>query len=96
MFRPGQNRRLALCAIAMLIVLLMLPNLIWLGYSHSLSTWIEALVLPATLLTVVFALLGRWPWVACLLLAPFALLAPLEAFYVATYQTHPRRRSSRH
>ncbi|HET7560907.1 MAG TPA: phosphoethanolamine transferase [Rhodanobacteraceae bacterium] len=71
----------------MLIVLLMLPNLIWLGYSHSLSTWIEALVLPATLLTVVFALLGRWPWVACLLLAPFALLAPLEAFYVATYQT---------
>jgi glucan phosphoethanolaminetransferase (alkaline phosphatase superfamily) len=82
-----QSRALALCAIALLIALLMLPNLVWLVYSHTLTTWIEALLLPAVLLIILFALLGRWPWIACLLLAPFALLAPLETFYVATYQT---------
>lgn len=80
-------RKPALAAIALLIALLMLPNLVWLVYSHALTTWIEALILPAALLTVVFAFLGRWPWLTCLLLAPFALLAPLETFYIATYQT---------
>jgi glucan phosphoethanolaminetransferase (alkaline phosphatase superfamily) len=73
--------------IALLIALLMLPNLIWLGYSHAITTWVDALILPLVLLVSLFAMLGRWPWLACLLLAPFALLAPLEAFYVATYET---------
>lgn len=82
---PSLARKLALTAIALLIVLLMLPNLIWLAYSHVPTTWIAALVLPLALLVALFALLGRWPWLACLLLAPFALLAPLEVFYVATY-----------
>lgn len=81
------HRRVALCAIGLLIALLMLPNLIWLDYSQALATWVQALVLPIVLLALLFAFLGRWPWLACLLLAPFALLAPLEAFYVATYQT---------
>lgn len=80
-------RRIAIGAIALLIALLMLPNLIWLAYSHALTTWVDALILPAALLIVLFALLGRVPWLACLLLAPFALLAPIEAFYVATYET---------
>ena len=53
-------RKPALAAIALLIALLMLPNLIWLVHSHGLITWIAALVLPATLLVVLFALLGRW------------------------------------
>jgi glucan phosphoethanolaminetransferase (alkaline phosphatase superfamily) len=81
-----QSRALALCAIALLIALLMLPNLVWLVYSHTLTTWIEALLLPAVLLTILFAFLGRWLWLACLLLAPFALLAPLEIFYVSYYR----------
>lgn len=80
-------RKLAWTALALLVALLMLPNLIWLAYSQSLSTWVAALIVPATLLITLFALLGRWPWIACLLLAPFALLAPLETFYVATYHT---------
>jgi len=79
-------RKVALGAITLLIALLMLPNLIWLAYSHTLTTWIAALVLPAALLTTLFALTRRRLWLACLLLAPFALLAPLECFYVATYQ----------
>lgn len=79
-------RRLAPVTVALLIALLMLPNLIWLAYSHVLTTWVDALVLPAALLIALFALLGRVPWLACLLLAPFAMLAPLEAFYIATYQ----------
>lgn len=87
MAKPFQSRTLALCANLLLVALLMLPNLVWLVYSHALTTWIEALILPAVLLTVLFAFLGRWPWLACLLLAPFALLAPLETFYIATYQT---------
>lgn len=80
-------RKLALAAIALLIALLMLPNMIWLAYSHSFTTLVAALVLPPALLIALFALLGRWLWLASLLLAPFALLAPLEAFYVAMYHT---------
>lgn len=80
------GRKLALVAIVLLVALVMLPNLIWLGYSRALTTWIAALVLPAALLVTLFALMARWLWLACLLLAPFALLAPLEAFYIATYQ----------
>jgi len=76
-------RKFALLALALLIALLMLPNLIWLAYSHALTTWIAALVLPMALLAALFALLGRWPWLACLLLAPFALLAPIETYFVA-------------
>ncbi|HET7663248.1 MAG TPA: sulfatase-like hydrolase/transferase [Rhodanobacteraceae bacterium] len=70
-----------------MIALVMLPNLIWLGYSRTGATWIAALILPIALLTVLFALLGRRPWLACLVLAPFALLAPLECFYIARYHT---------
>ena len=80
-------RPLAFGAITVLIVLLMLPNLLWLRDSHTLSTWLAALVLPTALLVALFALLGRSPWLACLLLTPFAMLTPLECFYVATYQT---------
>jgi len=82
------RQRLALVAIALLIALLMLPNAAWLVHDPSWPTWTAALVLPLAMLAVVFALLGRWPWLACLLLAPFALLAPLETYYIAQYH-HP-------
>lgn len=81
------SRKLASGATALLIALLMLPNFIWLGYSHAPTTWIEAMVLPPVLLAALFALLGRWLWLSCLLLAPFALLSPLETFYIWTYHT---------
>ena len=80
--------RVALCAIALLVVLLMLPNLLWLAFAHGIANWVPALVLPLTLLALWFALLGDVPWLACLLLAPFAALAPLESFYIARYH-HP-------
>lgn len=85
---PIRVRRFALVAIALLVVLVMLPNFAWLVHDHTGRTWVAALVLPLGLLAVLFTLLGRWPWLACLLLAPFALLAPLEAFYVTQYH-HP-------
>ena len=87
--RPASPRvrGLALAAITVLVAMLMLPNFLWLAHSHAITTWISALVMPVVLLSTLFALLGRWPWLACLALAPFALLAPLEAFYVATYDT---------
>lgn len=85
-----RTRRLALGAILLLFALLMLPNIIWLvcaphAYVH--IPWIPGLVLPTAILVTVFTLFGRRLWLACLLLAPFALLAPLETFYIATYQT---------
>ncbi len=82
------TRGLALAAIALLLLLLMLPNLAWLRHDATAPAWIAALVLPLALLAVFFALLGRRPWLACLLLAPFALLAPLEVFYISEYH-HP-------
>jgi glucan phosphoethanolaminetransferase (alkaline phosphatase superfamily) len=77
----------AAASVVLLLALLMTPNIIWLMYSHGWLTWVTALLLPAALLTTLFALCGRRPWLACLLLTPFALLAPLECFYIATYQT---------
>jgi glucan phosphoethanolaminetransferase (alkaline phosphatase superfamily) len=81
------NRR-AWAAVSALIALLMLPNLIWLYVGQGLATWISGLVIPALLLTFLFALLGKRIWLACLLLAPFAMVAPIEAAYIATY-LHP-------
>src|SRR5579875_2675338 len=75
---PARARRPALGT----IVLLMLPNLLWLARPHDIVTWVQALVLPSCMLITLFALLGRRPWLACLLLAPF------EIYYVAQYH-HP-------
>jgi glucan phosphoethanolaminetransferase (alkaline phosphatase superfamily) len=72
----------------LLIALVMLPNLAWLAHDPGWPTWSAALVLPLALLVVLFGLLGPWIWLVCLLLAPFALLAPLETYYVAQYH-HP-------
>lgn len=83
-----RHPRHATAAIVLLIALLMLPNVMWLIHDHAAAVWMPALVLPSALLAVLFAVLGRWPWLACLLLAPFALLAPLETFYIAQYH-HP-------
>jgi glucan phosphoethanolaminetransferase (alkaline phosphatase superfamily) len=74
-------------AVSALIALLMLPNLIWLCVGQGLA-WVSGLIIPTLLLTFVFALFGKKIWLACLLLAPFAALAPAEAFYIATYK-HP-------
>ena len=93
MMRPGSKRHsnpgfLAPGAITVLIVLVMLPNLAWLAHAPDWPTWSAALVVPLALLAIFFALLGRWLWLGCLLLAPFALLAPLETYYVTQYH-HP-------
>ncbi|MGH8190129.1 MAG: sulfatase-like hydrolase/transferase [Rhodanobacteraceae bacterium] len=82
------RRWLALVTIALLVALLMLPNLVWLAYDTAPGIWVAALVLPLAMLAIWFALLGRVPWLACLVLAPFALLAPLEVYYIAQYH-HP-------
>ncbi|HJP98674.1 MAG TPA: phosphoethanolamine transferase [Rhodanobacteraceae bacterium] len=82
------RRSYAIASTALLIALLMLPNLVWLAHDTRSSIWVAALVLPLGILAVWFSVLGRVPWLACLLLAPFALLAPLEVFYVAQYH-HP-------
>ena len=77
----------AIGMIILLIVLLMIPNVEWLVLVPLPKVWVQALILPLALLAVFFALLARWTWLACLLLAPFALLAPLEVFYILTYHS---------
>lgn len=83
-----RSRALARIALAVLLLLLMAPNLIWLGYAHDAMVWLSAIVFPAILLALLFALCGARAWLVCLLLAPLALLTPLEAFHVALYR-HP-------
>jgi glucan phosphoethanolaminetransferase (alkaline phosphatase superfamily) len=46
------------------------------------------LAYPGALLALLLALCGRWLWLPCLLLAPFAALAPVETYYIARY-AHP-------
>lgn len=78
-------RTRAACAVITLVALIMLPNLVWLWVGHGIDVWISALVIPGLLLVVLFALCGKQPWLACLLLAPFAALASMEALYIGTY-----------
>ncbi len=80
-----RTRNLTVGAIIALIALLMLPNLLWLWAGTSTTLWRDALMIPSILLLALFALFGNRQWIACLLLAPFAMLAPLEAFYIGTY-----------
>ena len=78
-------RKRALLAISALVLLLMLPNLVLIVAQHDIYAWVDGLVVPAALLLLFFALFGDCIWVGCLLLVPFALLAPLETMYIHTY-----------
>jgi glucan phosphoethanolaminetransferase (alkaline phosphatase superfamily) len=79
------NKLPAQIVVAVLLALLMLPNFIWLVTSVAAPRWDEGLVFPILLLLFLFSIFGTRIWLACLLLAPFATLAPLECFYIATY-----------
>lgn len=84
---PRFKRLYAAAALSMLVALIMLPNLLWALAAGSVTAAVAGLAVPAILLASLFALGGR-AWLCCLLLVPFALLAPLETFYVARYH-HP-------
>ena len=84
------TRRLALASIAVLVVLLMVPDVaLVLAMAHTKKpSWAAAsLVAPALLLLAYFAVLGRRPGLACLLMAPFATLVPTAAFYILRYRS---------
>jgi glucan phosphoethanolaminetransferase (alkaline phosphatase superfamily) len=82
------RRHLAAFSLAGLIGLLMLPNLIWASAEPRMAVWLMPFALAVTLLLCMFAVFGRRIWLACLLLAPFALLSPAETYYIAQY-SHP-------
>jgi len=81
-------KRRSWVAISALIVLLMLPNLIWIYVGYGSLIWIPGLIIPTLLLTFFFAVFGKRMWLGCIFLVPFAVLAPIEAGYIATY-LHP-------
>ncbi|MBS0193794.1 MAG: lipid A phosphoethanolamine transferase [Proteobacteria bacterium] len=61
----------------------MAPNLALLSYGH--TSGVGLIVMPLILLVIIAAVLGKRPWLACLLLLPFALLAPLDLYYITRY-----------
>jgi glucan phosphoethanolaminetransferase (alkaline phosphatase superfamily) len=80
--------RRAMWALSISVALLMLPNLVWLWYAHGILVWVCAVFVPVALLLTLFAVLGDHVWIACLLLLPFAALAPIETLYITSYR-HP-------
>ncbi|MBS0463190.1 MAG: sulfatase-like hydrolase/transferase [Proteobacteria bacterium] len=84
--QPTSRRGWAIALLIALLALVMLPNVVWLLVGRELThPLIAPIILPLALLLALFALLGRRIWIACLVLLPFAVLAPTEAFYIATY-----------
>jgi glucan phosphoethanolaminetransferase (alkaline phosphatase superfamily) len=84
------HKKQAAAAVFALISLLMLPNLALLVVSWNAARWhaafiVAASVIPPILLLFFFALFGKRLWLGCLLLTPFAMLAPPEFFYVTKY-----------
>ncbi len=83
---PPPWRRVAIALVIGLLLLIMLPNVTWLYVGGELNhPWIEPVILPLAFLLALFAIFGGQLWIACLVLLPFAALAPLEAFYIRTY-----------
>jgi glucan phosphoethanolaminetransferase (alkaline phosphatase superfamily) len=82
------SRAWALAGLIALLILLMLPNFLWLVMGGGIVALVSGLLVSAILLTTLFAVFNKSIWIACLLLAPLALLAPFEIFYIALYH-HP-------
>jgi len=80
------NGGIAWLLFVLLLLLLFLPNLIWVSVDHE-GVWIRALLVPAVLVVLFLAAFGTRLWLACALLAPFALLAPLEALYILRFKS---------
>jgi glucan phosphoethanolaminetransferase (alkaline phosphatase superfamily) len=83
-------KRLALGAMVALGLLLLTPNIALVFASSQITkftTVTASLVVPAALLLGYFAILGHRPWLACLLMAPFAALVPVVTFYILRYRT---------
>ena len=84
------TRRLALASIAVLALLLMVPDvaLVFVSVHIKKLSWLAvSLVAPALLLLAYFAVLGRRPGLACLLMAPFAAMVPTAVFYALRYRS---------
>jgi glucan phosphoethanolaminetransferase (alkaline phosphatase superfamily) len=84
------QRKLATVAVSALGILLMVPNVVLLLVSWDTARWhaaflVATAIVPTLLLLSFFALFGKRLWLGCLLLTPFAALAPTELFYVARY-----------
>jgi len=87
--RSNRTSALLLFTVALLVVL---PNLVWLGCSdrlylaHSTPYILMTAVMPALIIVPgLFAILGRWPWVSAALCLPFLALVPVETAYIVRY-----------
>lgn len=83
-----RHARLGWLLLAAYALLLLLPNFIWLGVAFDRDSLLYSLLIPTALLISFFSLFGKRLWLACTILAPFALLVPIETFYILKY-LHP-------
>lgn len=87
-----RGQRLAAALMFGTIALLLLPNVVWLAISdrlffqHSVPYIVMSALLPALIGVLgLFGALGRWPWLATLLMLPFLVLMPAEVAYIVHY-----------
>jgi glucan phosphoethanolaminetransferase (alkaline phosphatase superfamily) len=84
------SRRMAAGSFIAFVLLLVAPDaiLLYFGYGDA-ATWYSAGFLPLVLLLFWFAIFGDLLWLGCLLLTPFAMLAPAAVFYIGRYHQMP-------
>lgn len=61
------------------------PNLAWLSGDALRASYAESILLPSLASVALLLSLSSRLWVGCLLLAPWAILAPFEFFYIADF-----------
>lgn len=75
----------ARAALAIFILALLLPNLVWFFVGHRSDNYVSATIVSIALLALFFAMFGTRLWIACALLALMVVLMPVEVFYLLRY-----------
>jgi len=83
-----KRRAVAWIFLIALLILVLSPNLAWFSVGGGPFALISGFAFQGVLLAAMFAFLGGRLWLGCVILAPFAMTAPLEDFYVISY-LHP-------
>jgi glucan phosphoethanolaminetransferase (alkaline phosphatase superfamily) len=90
----GKNKpnRLGTILLVVTIVVVLLPNFVWLAtsdrlyFTHSIPFMVMSAILPSLIVVLgLFAALGRWPWLAVLVCLPFLIVVPIESAYITQY-----------
>lgn len=84
MMRTAPDTRIGTIAASLLVAMLIAPNLAWICVARN-ATSVNGLAIAIWVLTLFFIVFSKRLWVACLILSPFVLLAPIEVLYITVY-----------